>query len=188
MRKICDSSRYLHHRAIDFERARQIVADWLFDDDAREVRRGRRGDQTGLGQPLDRVANRLGRYRQVVNAIGREAARLFDSFKFSFKFCETVGTVEAGQVVEAVGELRPARLVDLQARESGRPVVRAFAEIVERHFAPRESQHRALRRHHALAARDEIVQRRNQLALGEIAGRAENHDRAWRRRLRSLYS
>ena len=98
----------LHQRAIDFERARQIVADRLFDYDASEVRRSRRRDQTGLRQPFDRLANRFGRNRKVVNAIGRQAARLFDSFKLCFKFYETVGTVEPRQVIEAVGESRPA--------------------------------------------------------------------------------
>src|SRR5208282_2836709 len=108
-------------------------------------------------------------------------------FKFRFKFRETLGMVESGQIVEAVGERRPAGLLDFQPRKSGGPVARTFAELAERHLASRKSQHRTLRRHHALAARDEIVQRRNQLALGEVARRAEDHHRAWRRRLGSLY-
>src|ERR1700731_3724690 len=67
---------------------------------------------------------------------GGAAARLLDSFKFCFKFYKTVGRVEPRQVIETVGELRPACLVNFQPRIFDGPVVRAFPEIVERHLAP----------------------------------------------------
>ena len=97
MRKICDSSRYFTSVRLT---SSALGRSWPIGfSTTTRVKFGASGlsISPAFDQPLDRIADRFGRNRQVVNAIGRDAARFFDSFKFSFKFCETVGMVEPGR-------------------------------------------------------------------------------------------
>ena len=100
MRKICDSSRcFTSMRLISSALARSWPIGFSTTTREKFAASGL-ADQAGLRQPLNPFADRLGRDRQVVDAIGRDTARRFDCFKLRFKFCEPVGMVEPGQIVE----------------------------------------------------------------------------------------
>ncbi len=170
----------LAHRADDTQRAVQVVADRLLDHDSSEIGRLGRRDQSGAVELLNRLGNRLGRKREVVDAVGRQATRLFDFLQAALEAREPVGTVESREVIEVLREAVPAVLLDFQARVTLGRLARLGAKRLERHLAAREAEDCALGRDRLLAAMLEVVERGQQLARGQVARGAEDHDRARR--------
>src|SRR5579859_2724250 len=97
---------------------------------------------------------------------------------------EAVGVVETSEIIEPGGKLTPAFLVEFEAREAGGGNARTFTEFLQRHRTAREAEHRKLVRCDFLPARPQIVECRNELTFGEVAGGAENDHGAGRSGLR----
>jgi hypothetical protein len=96
---------------------------------------------------------------------------------------EAVGFVETRDIIEARGKLMPAFPVEFEPRKLRRRDARAFAELFQSHWTPRESEHRKFMRRDFLSARTQIVERGQQLAFRKVAGGAKDNDGARRRGL-----
>src|SRR5713101_2382521 len=169
-------------KAVYFECAFEVVADGLLDDDAREIRRARLCNKSRGVEPLDAFRYRFRRHGKVVDAIGRKSMCRLDFLQPRFEPHEPVGLVEAGEIVQARGEIAPAFTIEFEARETGGPFARAFTKLLDRHRAPREAEYGKIARSHLLSARPQIIERGNQLALSQVARSPEYHNSAWRGR------
>ena len=108
-------------------------------------------------------------------------ARRFDLLQTLLQALETVRLVEARKIVQPGGKFAPAFLVQFEAREARRGDPCGLAKFLHRNRTAREAEHRKFVRRDPLSASPQIIQRWNQLAFREIAGSAEDHDRAgWR--------
>src|SRR5262249_52791346 len=152
----------------------KVVPDGLLDHHAREMLRLGWADKSGRRQPLDCAAHRLRRYREVEDSIRREFLGRFDLLEALAQWAEAVGLIERAEVVEPRGELVPATLGDLEAREALDTVVRGRAELIVGQRTARKTDHRRLRRHQPLSAGAKVIERRDKFAIRKIAGCTQN--------------
>src|SRR5271163_1152350 len=126
----------------------------------------RLGEQAGRVKPFDRLADRLGRDRKIKHPIWGQSASLFDFFQTGLQALEAIGPVETGEIIETLSKLSPGVLIDLEPRIFDRGVMRALAKLIDRHRTAGKAQHSEVPRRNIMAARLQIIQRGDQLALG----------------------
>ncbi len=184
--------------ADDFAGAVEVAADGLLDDDA-----GEGGllvgvvDEAGVLEAADAQVHEGRRHGEVVDAAAGDAELLVDGLHAGLEADVGAGVVEAaGHEEEGAGEVGPVALVEVLAREAVDAVAGAVADPlvgVALDFAlggQAEADDGEVRRQHAVHV--EVVDGRQQLAPGQIAGRAEDDELARlrqhgaRRRLRQL--
>ena len=86
----------------------------------------------------------------------------------------------AGLIVERVAQLGPERLVDRHRRELDDVLRLLPTELVMTLRLACDADDRQLAREQAMSL--QVVESGQQLAPGQVAGRSEDHDRAWFRR------
>ena len=150
-------------RVVDRVRALAVAADRLLDDDARVRAR----------EPL--LADALGDGREQVGAGGEVEGA--DLLAVAEQLLEPFPALFAGGVERAIVDARQERVHRLVAvlgvAELDQRLAHGLLEILAREFAPRDADDAG--GVGELAALVAVEQRREQLAIGEIAGAAE-HD------------
>jgi hypothetical protein len=171
-------------RLVHIARAREVVADGLLHDDAREgPRAGRRRHQTRRSQLLDAGAEAVRWNRQVEHAIAGNAAGGFDLLQARLELGVAPGIVDGAAVEEQRPfEVGPVLRVERPAREALDPLARHAAEDVVVELAPSDAHHREVRRERAVQG--QVVEGRQQLALGEVTAASEDDEAAGLRQQR----
>ncbi len=167
-----------------FAGAVEVAADRLLDDDAGE---GRLlvgvVDEAGALEPADAQVHEARRHGEVIDAAGGDAELLVDGLHAGLEADVGVGVVEAARhEEEGAGVVGPVALVEVLAREAVDAVAGAVADPlvgVALDLAlgrQAEADDGEVRRQHAVHV--EVVDGRQQLAPGQIAGRPEDDELA----------
>ncbi len=160
------------HRLGQVLRRLQVVAERLFDHDPGE---SRRVVQAGLAHVVhDHREEARGR-GQVEHAVALGAVALVDPLEPLAERTKVVDVVEAAAlVVQRVGERGPVRLVDRRAREALERRAGEVAVVVVGHLAAGIADDREAVRQEAAHA--QVVDRGQELAVGQVARRAEDDE------------
>ena len=142
----------------------EVGAERLLHDDARVL------DEFGFAQQTHRRERRVGRHAQIVNPAAITAERLFSGVH---GVLESRGARAQRHVVEAVGEGVPISFVDFARRERVDGFARDHPKRFDVEFVERDADDFAAGNK---AGRRKVKQARQQLAPGQIAGRADEHD------------
>ena len=144
--------------------------------------------QAGSGQPLDDRAEEAGRRREVEHGIAAAVLSVAASGQMLAEPAIGLGIVEvAREIAHALDEPFPGRGVELGCRElAAASAMSERTSCVRSSGTARRSAGYGRRRRSRMPVEQplarEIVERRHQQALGEVARCAEDHERAWRRR------
>ena len=189
MRKIWSSSTIL--RIVERARRLQVGAERLLDDDAAELVVALLGE-AGLAEPLHDRAEELGRRREIEDGVlmGSVLQKLVELVTKVDEHA-LVGYV-AAQVMDSLAQPRQRDVLDLVAAgfsargldDLGHRLEEVGAERLLVGIAAVDAEDGEILVEQALV--DEVVDRRHQEALGEIAGGAEDHEEAGRRHRRPL--
>ena len=151
---------------VELARRGQVASERLFDDDARLI------GQAGGAEPLDDRREQRGRDGEVVRRAPGIAQRLLERLEGVRVVVVAAHVPEQGEEpVEGVAVVDPAGLRDA--------VRRALAQLLEAPLRGGNTDHR----HVEDAALRHRVERRKDLLVREIAGRAEEHQGIGRRLL-----
>ena len=157
--------------------ARQVAAERLLDHDAAPGDLvAHRVDEAGLTQPGDDRGEELGRDGQVIDPVASRAQGLVDALERLFESLVRRRIVEgAGRKEDPIGELGPD-LLEVGTADLGQRLLVLGAEFGVGPVAAGEADDRGLGRQ--VAAPRELEERRDELAVGQVAGGAEEHEGA----------
>ncbi len=167
----------LQHQPVQRARARQIAAEGLLDHRPGEGALERRVDQPGRLELLEQGGKGAGRRGEVVEPVALRGAGLVQLLELRAQPREGVGIVEgAGDVAHAGGEILPHLGVHrLLPRELAHRLAHVARELVVGVGALGDADDAEGGRQ--VRAEREVVERRNELAVGEVAARAEDDHR-----------
>ena len=155
--------------------ARQIVADRLLDDEARERRRLMRRDEPRPRELLHGRSEHLRRNCEVIDAIAGQSALVLDDIQPRAERCESLRVVERGAHEEQrLGEGVPRGLVERAARELHDSVLGEVTILVVGHGPAADADRGKSRGQQPVE--EQVVERRQQLAMSEVTAAAENHE------------
>src|SRR5439155_1280732 len=172
----------LQHQPVEGTRAGQVAPERLLDHHSREPRVERPGDQARGLQLLEQRGKRAGRRGEVVEPVAARGAHAIQLFELRPQARKRVRVVERSRHVAHAGpEVLPDLRIDrLRAREPAHRLAHFGGELLMRIRGLRNADDPERRRQ--MRADGEVVERGNELAVGEIAAGAEDDHRA---RLRS---
>ena len=164
------------NRVVDRPGAFQIATDWLLDDQARERALRRAVDEARASELFDRGTEQRRRHRQVVHAISGQPALVLDRVE---------PRAEPGKAVvlayrrrnkkQRRREIVPCLRIERPARKSTDSVLRELAIRIVIEARPSDSNNRHARGKQPVEI--EVVERGQELAMRQIAGAAEDHER-----------
>ena len=157
-------------------RGLEVVAERLLDDHARPAL-----GRAALAHLDDDRLDRRGRHGQVVDAVGGRAELLVELVQALHDVLLAALVGEVGRhVADRLGELVPDVLAELVARVVLDRLLHLLPELLVAHLGARNADDAELRRQQV--AERERVERREELALRQVAGGAEDRQRARLRR------
>ena len=157
--------------------AGQVRAEGFFHDHARPAAFRAGVVEAAVLEPRDDGLELLRPRREVEHAPSAEVVVLVELFDAFGEGLVALVVVElAAMIIKVLREVVPEFLLHGLAGKLLRRLLHFLAENVIALVAPREADD-----HHArgqVAVGGEVVERGHQLAVGEVAGRAEDHERA----------
>ena len=164
----------LRDRVVDGARTLQIVADRLLDHDARRGPRGAIHDEPRAIELFHCGDEQRRRHGQVIQAIAGQPAFVFHDVQPRAEARE--GAVDRGARPEQVrGECRPRMRVDRPPRERLDAGPGELPVVVVGHRFAADAGNRHARRQQPVEM--EVVERRQQFPVCQVAGAAEDDDR-----------
>ena len=156
---------------------RQVVPERLLDDDPAPAARLAVVGHAGALHLLEHGREGGRRDRQVERRVALRAVRAVELAQRVGERVEGVVVVEAArQELDRLGEPRPGRLAELGARALLRGGAGERLEVAVTPVAAREAEQHEARRQQTTVR--EVVHRRDELLLGQVAGHAEDHQHA----------
>ena len=167
------------HDAIEFARGGEIGAERFLDDDARPTAFAC-FVQAGAPEMFHDWFELIGRDREIEKSIAARAAFGVDLVQaLSQTFVARLIAEVALMVVNRLRKSIPDFVANRLARKFSRRFLEFFSKVTVGFFAPGETDDGD--GGWQIAVGREIIKSGNEFAMGQIAGRAEDHDAAWLR-------
>ena len=166
---------HLGERVVDGPGAHQVVSNRLFHDHSRDRSPVHRRDKAGSPELLDRGNEDRRRNREVINPIVGSTLLMLDHVepRTERRKCAFGGDVDVHEI-EQLRKFRPELLIDWPPRKAFDTVARKLAVLVIRVVRPADANHDEMLGEEAV--HQEVVERRDQFAVSEIARTAEDEE------------
>src|ERR1700680_1132241 len=156
----------------------KVVAKGFFDDDADPRVIGRWLRQARCADLADHLGINGGRRREIIQAVALQVALAVEFFKAARKLCKRVRLIVIpGDVYKGLREVAKVFILDVTGGVLAHGPRYGLLKSGVAHFTAREANY-GESPGERLASR-QFEERRDQLAAGEIAGRAQKNDHPW---------